>query len=73
MDKSPEALLRRIDSDYSDSLYRRIDPDYYYPTYGDDSTVTEDAPTSGKFYVKLKKDETYGLWGNYTIRYYDTD
>jgi len=73
MDKSPEALLRRIDSDYSDSLFRRIDPDYYYPTYGDDSTVTENAPTSGNFYVKLKKDETYGLWGNYTIRYYDTD
>ena len=73
MDKAPDALLRRIDSDYSDVLFRRIDPDYFYPTYGDDSTVTENAPTSGKFYVKLKKDKTYGFWGNYNIKYYDTD
>ena len=43
MDKSPEAL------------FRRIDPDYHYPTFGDDSTVAEDAPTTGKFYVKVKK------------------
>jgi flagellar motor protein MotB len=61
LDKSPEAL------------FRRIDPDYHYPTYGDDSTVTEDAPTSGKFYVKVKKDKTYGLWGNYKIGYTDND
>ena len=50
MDKSPDAL------------FRRMNPDYHYPTFGDDSTVTEDAPTMGKFYVKMKKDETYGLW-----------
>ena len=61
MDKSPDAL------------FRRMDPDYHYPTFGDDSTVAEDAPTSGKFYVKMKKDETYGLWGNYKIGYTDTD
>ena len=61
MDKSPEAL------------FRRMDPDRYYPTYGDDSTVAEDAPTSGKFYVKMKKDETYGMWGNFKIGYTDND
>lgn len=61
LDKSPEAL------------FRRIDPDYHYPTFGDDSTVLEDAPTSGKFYLKMKKDETYGLWGNFRIAYTDTD
>ncbi|MCG6909779.1 MAG: OmpA family protein [Deltaproteobacteria bacterium] len=61
MEKSPEAL------------FRRMDPDYHYPTFGDDSTVTEDAPTNGKFYVKMKKDETYGLWGNFKIGYTDTD
>ena len=43
LDKSPDAL------------FRRIDPDYHYPTFGDDSIVTEDAPTRGKFYLKLKK------------------
>jgi uncharacterized protein YbdZ (MbtH family) len=60
-DKSPDALLRRID------------PDYHYPTFGDDSTVTEDAPTYGKFYVKVNKDETYGLWGNFKVDYTDND
>jgi len=54
-----------------DALFRRIDPDYYYPTYGDDSTSEEGAPTLGKFYVKLKKDEHYGLWGNFKIGYTD--
>ena len=57
MNKSPEAL------------FRRIDPDYFYPTFGDDSTVEESAPTSGKFYVKYEKDKNYGLWGNFDIAY----
>jgi flagellar motor protein MotB len=57
----------------SDALFRRIDPDYHYPTYGDDSTVIEDAPTSGKFYVKVKKDETYALWGNFNAGYTDNE
>jgi len=61
LDKSPDAL------------FRRMDPDYHYPTFGDDSTVTEDAPTNGKFYAKLKKEETYGLWGNFKVGYTDTD
>jgi outer membrane protein OmpA-like peptidoglycan-associated protein len=61
LDKSPQAL------------FRRIDPDYHFPTYGDDSTVVEDAPTSGKFYAKLTKDESYGLWGNFRVGYTDND
>ncbi len=56
-----------------DSLFRRIDPQYYYPTYGDDGSVEEGAPTLGKFYLKLKKDESYGLWGNFKIAYNDND
>ena len=55
------------------ALFRRIDPDYYYPTFGDDSTVEESAPTSGKFYVKYQKDRNYGLWGNFTIGYSDNN
>ncbi len=61
LDKSPDAL------------FRRIDPDYHYPTFGDDSTVEEDAPTLGKFYMKMKKEKTYGLWGNFKIAYTDND
>ncbi len=61
LDKSPEAL------------FRRIDPDYHFPTFGDDGTVAEDAPTSGKFYAKLKKGQNYGLWGNFRVGYTDND
>jgi flagellar motor protein MotB len=61
MEKTPEAL------------FRRMDPDVHYPTFGDDSTVVEDAPTSGKFFVKAKKDNTYGLWGNFTVGYTDNE
>ncbi|MDW7710662.1 MAG: OmpA family protein [Deferrisomatales bacterium] len=61
LDKSPEAL------------FRRMDPDYGQPTFGDDSTVEEDAPTLGKFHVKVKKDDTHGLWGNFKIGYTDND
>ncbi len=61
MNKSPE------------SLFRRIDPDYYYPTFGDDSTVEEMAPTMGKFFVRLSQDENYGLWGNFKIGYMNNE
>jgi hypothetical protein len=54
-----------------DAMFRRIDPDYYYPTYGDDSTVEQDAPTLGKFYVKLSNGDNYGLWGNFRVNYTD--
>jgi flagellar motor protein MotB len=57
MDKSPDAL------------FRRIDPDYYYPTFGDDSTVEEMTPTMGKFYVKLSQEDNYGMWGNFKVGY----
>ncbi|MCW8893672.1 MAG: OmpA family protein, partial [Deltaproteobacteria bacterium] len=72
-----EGPLDEIFSNFLDksteAQFRRMDPDRHYPTLGDDSTVVEDAPTKGKFYVKLKKNETYGLWGNFKIGYSDND
>jgi hypothetical protein len=56
-----------------DALFRRIDPDYHYPTFGDDSTVEELAPTQGKLYLKVDKDESYGLWGNYKVGYMNNE
>jgi hypothetical protein len=56
-----------------DALFRNINPQYFYPTYGDDSTVEEGAPTMGKFYLKMMKDDNYALWGNYKIGYNDND
>jgi outer membrane protein OmpA-like peptidoglycan-associated protein len=54
-------------------LLRRIDPNRYYPVYGDDSTITDDAPTQGKFYVKLEKDSSYVMWGNFQTRWTGTE
>lgn len=48
-------------------LLRRLDPDQYYPVYGDDSAMLEDAPTQGKFYVRLERGDSSILWGNYTV------
>ena len=56
-----------------DSLFRRIDPDYHYPTFGDDSRVDETAPTQGKFYARLSKDESHALWGNFKVDYHDNE
>ena len=61
LDKSPE------------SLFRRIDPDYHFPTFGDDGTVEEMAPTLGKFYVKVGRDQSYGEWGNFHIGYMNNE
>ena len=57
LDKSPDAL------------FRRIDPDYTYPTFGDDAIVEEMAPTLGKFYLKASRGENYALWGNFKVGY----
>ncbi|HUH54589.1 MAG TPA: hypothetical protein VLZ32_02520, partial [Rhodanobacter sp.] len=46
-------------------LLRRMDSDQYYPVYGDDSTALDDAPTQGKFFVKLQKNDSELMWGNF--------
>ncbi|HKV94173.1 MAG TPA: OmpA family protein [Candidatus Angelobacter sp.] len=56
-----------------DELFRRIDPDYYYPSFGDDGTVEEMAPTLGKFYVKASHGQDFGMWGNFKVDYVDND
>ena len=46
------------------AMLKRISPNDYYPVYGDDSTLVEDAPTSGKFYVRLERGPSSVTWGN---------
>lgn len=60
-----ETLFSGLDSKNPRELLRRIDPDKYYPVYGDDSTSKEDAPTSGKFYVKVERNDSHVMWGNF--------
>lgn len=66
-------LFSNFQSKDPNYLLRRIDPDRYYPVYGDDSTITDDAPTQGKFYVKLEKDNSYVMWGNFQTAWTGTE
>jgi hypothetical protein len=60
-----EELFTGLDSKDPRALLKRIDPDQFYPVYGDDSSLVEDAPTSGKFYVRLARGESHVMWGNF--------
>lgn len=60
-----EDMFRDLDEKDPRRLLRRLDPDDYYPVYGDDSTLVEDAPTKGKFYVRLERGDSHVMWGNY--------
>lgn len=46
-------------------ILKGLDPDDYYPVYGDDSSIVEDAPTKGKFYVRLARGNSHVMWGNF--------
>ena len=64
-----EGPIRDLFSNFTNKdptvLFRRLDQDLYYPTFGDDSTIEEGAPTQGKFYVQVKRDNDKILWGNF--------
>ena len=58
-------LFSNLDSKDPRYLLRNLDPNKYYPVYGDDSTLSEDAPTRGKFYVRLERGDSNVVWGNF--------
>jgi outer membrane protein OmpA-like peptidoglycan-associated protein len=76
-----EQPLRSLFSNFAEKdpkyLLRRLDPDKYYPVYGDDSTTIDDAPTQGKFFVRLEKglgpDNMQVMWGNFQTTLTGTD
>ncbi len=72
-EQSLNNLFNNFTSKDPTELFKRIDPDKYYPVYGDDSTLREDAPTQGKFYVKIQKDESHLLWGNFRTKLTTTE
>jgi hypothetical protein len=60
-----KSMFKGLDEKDPRQFLKRIDPNDYYPVYGDDSSFTEDAPTQGKFYVKLQKGPSHVMWGNF--------
>ena len=57
-------LFRDFDRKDPVGLISRLDPELAYPNYGDDSELTNDAPTNGKFYFRAERDGSYLMWGN---------
>ncbi|WP_439273797.1 TonB-dependent receptor [Pseudochrobactrum sp. HB0163] len=68
-----DQLFRNLGSQDPRRILRRLDPDDYYPVYGDDSTFIEDAPTKGKFYVRLERGDSQVMWGNYKTQITGTE
>jgi hypothetical protein len=58
-------MLKGLDAKDPKQFLKRIDPDDYYPVYGDDSSTVEDAPTRGKFYIRLDRGDSRIMWGNF--------
>ncbi|MXO57633.1 hypothetical protein [Pontixanthobacter gangjinensis] len=58
-------LFSNLDRKDPRQLLRRLNREQYYPTYGDDSTLVEDAPTQGRFYLRVAKDESQLVVGNF--------
>ena len=67
------SLFSGFDSKDPRYLLRKLDPNKYYPVYGDDSTTAEDAPTRGKFYVRLDRGDNNIMWGNFKTTITGTD
>ena len=61
-------LFSNFDRKDPRQLLRRLNRDQYYPTYGDDSTLVEDAPTQGRFYLRVNEENSQLVVGNFTTQ-----
>jgi hypothetical protein len=60
-------IFSNLDNKDPAQLLRRLDSTQYIPTYGDDSSTVEDAPTQGRFYFRLDHDDSKLILGNYVL------
>jgi hypothetical protein len=60
-------LTMAYDSDKAgqSSLFRDIQPEEYYPVYGDSSIKGFDAQTTQKLYVRVDKDHSFLMYGDF--------
>lgn len=65
--KGDALLTMAYDSDKESyqRLFNDIRPDDYYPVYGDASIKGFDAPSISKLYVRIDKNKSYLLWGDF--------
>lgn len=61
-------LFRRLDEKDPRSVLERIEPEDTYPTFGDDSTIEDLTPTSGRIYLRVERDGNFGVVGDFQAR-----
>jgi hypothetical protein len=54
------------DRDVRAKLFRDISPEEFYPVLGDDSTRGIEAQTTSRFYVRVDKNKSYVLFGDFS-------
>ena len=61
-------LSLRYDSQNSEDkrLFRDIQPDEFYPVYGDSSLKGFDAQSTSQLYVRVDKDNSFALYGDFS-------
>lgn len=60
-----EDVFRRLDEKDPRSVLERIDPEDSFPTFGDDSEIVDNTPTSGRFYLRVAQDNNRFVWGDF--------
>ncbi|MCK0127650.1 hypothetical protein [Erythrobacter sp. F6033] len=68
-----EDLFSNLDRKDPRQLLRRLNSEQYYPTYGDDSTLVEDAPTQGRFYLRADNGVSQAVIGNFIAEVTSTE
>lgn len=65
--KGEYLLTAAVDTDKisSQKLFRDINPNTYYPIYGDLSVKKFDAQSTSRIYVRVDKDKSYLLYGDF--------
>jgi outer membrane protein OmpA-like peptidoglycan-associated protein len=65
--KGEYLLTAAVDTDKitSQKLFRDIDPNTFYPIYGDSSVKRFDAQSASRIYVRIDKDKSYVLYGDF--------
>ena len=60
-------LTARVNTEKEEDkqLFRDIEPDKFYPVYGESSVKGYDAQSAGRFYVRIDKNQTYALYGDF--------
>ncbi len=53
------------EKDTRERLFRDIQPEEYYPVYGDSSVKGFDAQSTSRLYVRIDKEKSWLLWGDF--------